>query len=166
MILTIGYQNLRPAELLSLATQLDATVIDVRGSLSRCKSGFGPRQLEALLGDRYQWRGDKGLGNRHPNYVTDEGIAWLAEQDRADRVLILMCQEEAPGECHRHNLIATALLPLGVDALHICDDEVVSASDLERAMRSDSDYDCVSLESFLSTASDLEEVEHGAAVNE
>lgn len=151
MILTIGYQNLRPAELLSLATQLDATVIDVRGSLNRCKSGFGPRQLEALLGARYEYRGNKGLGNRHPNYVTDAGIAWLAEQEKQGRTLIIMCQEHSPADCHRHHQIACQLLwSHEVHALHICDDEVIDAAELEAALEAEaSEYDCEKLPDFL-----------------
>ena len=47
-----------------------------------------------------------------------------------------MCH--APGECHRHMFICSEHFP---DALHIYDDEIVTAGELERSMRDDDDYE-------------------------
>jgi len=148
MILTIGYQRLTPQRLADLATQFNATVIDVRGSLFRCKSGFGRRQLEALLGPRYEYRGDKGLGNRGANCVTADGLAWVVAEGEA-RNLLLMCQEEAPGDCHRHHLIAVAL---DCPVFHVYQDDVIEASDLQTAIESGAEeYDCVGLADFVAS---------------
>jgi hypothetical protein len=147
VIFSIGYQRLTVAELARLAEQLDAVVWDVRGVPVSRKRGFGRRQLEAALGSRYEWHGAT-LGNKGAHAVTLEGLAELAAEARH---VILLCQEEAPGECHRHHQIALPLVAQGVHVMHIYRDEIIDAAELERAAVSDDDYDCVALSDFLAT---------------
>jgi uncharacterized protein (DUF488 family) len=142
MIFSIGYQRITPAYLDGLLRSLGAQLVDVRGGKGRSKAGFGCRQLETLLGPgRYQWRGDC-LGNRGTNHVTENGLNWLRDASEVQgRTLMLMCMEEAPGDCHRHFQVAMGLLERGWgDVRHIYQDEVVSASELERSIREKRDY--------------------------
>jgi hypothetical protein len=147
MIFSIGYQGLvGPEVLLRLATRLDATVVDVRSVPTSRKRGFGRRQLDGLLGGRYQWRGDV-LGGRGDG-PTAEGLNALTTPPEAlfgHPNLVLMCMEEAPGECHRHHAIAVPLLDLGIDVQHIYRDEIVLASALQEALDDpdpNAEYDC------------------------
>ena len=103
-IYSVGYENIDPTYLVELSQSLGAVVIDVRARMSRVKAGFGRRQLETLLGDNYQWRGDilGGFGQD-----TTEGRRWLADFDKPS---ILLCKEYWPGDCHRHQTIAAPML--------------------------------------------------------
>lgn len=95
MIYTIGYQRLSPPRLAAIVAGLGAVLIDVRYKPVSRKPGFGGNQLAALLGDRYQQRGDRlgGFGR-----TSSAGIEEL-RRDQADKTLLLMCQEHAPGDC-------------------------------------------------------------------
>lgn len=151
MIFSIGYQRLTVAELARLAEQLDAVVWDVRGVPVSRKPGFGRRQLEAALGTRYEWHG-ANLGNKGANTVTPEGLAELASEPRT---VILMCQEEAPGDCHRHHKIAMPLLAQGVRVMHVYRDEVVGAQELAAALESpdpDATYEFSPLDEILASS--------------
>lgn len=129
MIYSIGYQRLTPDRLVRLTAKLRAPIVDVRSNPSSRKPGFSRRALHDLLGpDRYIWAGDV-LGGRPPG-TTNEGIAMLMRGDPA----ILMCLEEAPGDCHRHHAIAVELLKRGIDVRHIYTDQLVRASDLSRTI--------------------------------
>ena len=46
------------------------------------------------------------------------GITRLEKESDRHRV-VLMCTEEDPAKCHRHPLLAAALMERGVDVLHI-----------------------------------------------
>lgn len=129
---TIGYQALPPARLLRIAQALDATVIDCRRvPVSRIK-GYHKSHLQALLGARYEARGAELGGIRDGiSHTTPAGIARLAADLDAGRNLILMCMEHAPGDCHRHSSICAPHFP---DALHIYDDELIPAGELQRAL--------------------------------
>jgi uncharacterized protein (DUF488 family) len=131
MIYTIGYQRLAPERLLQIAEGLDAVIIDVRSIPRSRKRGFGRRSLETLLGRRYQWRGDGlgGLGEISPIYIQ------ALRQYQGDA--ILMCLEEAPGDCHRHWDICAPHIP---DAMHIFRDEIFTARELQRAIDDGDDY--------------------------
>lgn len=138
---TIGYQALPPARLAALAAHLDATVIDCRASPVSRSHGYGRRQLEALLGPRYEPRGHQ-LGGRRAgvSHTTAAGIAVLRADLAAGRNLMLMCMESAPGECHRHSDICAPHFP---DALHIYEREIVTARALQTCLddaNEDADY--------------------------
>jgi hypothetical protein len=115
MIFTIGYEGLHPQQLKRLAEKLDAKVIDVRGGRGRAKRGFGVNQLAELLGERYEWRGDR-LGNFGGNKVTMSGIKELKADEQSGKNFILLCMEEFPGHCHRHEQICDPFFP---NAIHI-----------------------------------------------
>lgn len=138
MLYTIGYQHLSPAELARIARDLDATIIDVRGSPSgRVKRGFSRVALTADYRERYAWHGHH-LGNRGANRMTEAGIAFATSlaADKA-RAFILLCQEEAPAECHRHAIACQIPYPVR----HIFRNEIVLASELQRSIVEGTEYD-------------------------
>lgn len=131
-IFTIGYQRLAPARLREIAEGLDALVIDCRSSPKSRMRGYGANQIRALLGERYRWMGDQ-LGGR--GEIDPAGIERLRTLSR-DRNLMLMCLEEAPGDCHRHFTICEPHFP---DAVHIFEDELVLARDLTHCIENELD---------------------------
>lgn len=158
MLLTIGYQYITPEQLRERAKALRAVVIDVRSSVKRTKAGFGPRQLQELLSLDAGYAHRPNLGGRGDG-PTAEGIAWLAGQVKALEVAglnaIIMCQEGAPGECHRHHMIAGPHFP---DALHIFDPgegdeavEVFTARELAAAIAGDGTYAMTGWHDFLAS---------------
>jgi uncharacterized protein (DUF488 family) len=128
-VLTIGYQKLQPADLVEIVEQTGALVVDVRTrpTSGRMTRGFRRADLESLLGDAYDWRGDTlgGLGKG----PTKAGIDLLAEQANS-KLNILLCKEESPGECHRHHLIAVPLRALGIEVWHLFRDEAIEADEV------------------------------------
>ena len=134
MLYTIGYSRRTARNILAIATELDAVVIDVRGSPRSRKADFNRPALERVMGARYVWRGET-LGNYAPNVVTPEGLRWL-EQFGDKRHAILMCMEGPPGDCHRHHMIAR---PLG-GVCHIFDGALIDSAELQRAIDEDDDY--------------------------
>lgn len=137
MIYTIGYQAITPAKLKKIAEKLDATVIDVRARPRSRKPGFGREALARVLGPRYLWKGDELGGPGGGGKVTAEGIAALRRLRRRSS-LILLCLEHAPGDCHRHHDICAPHFP---KAIHICDDEMIRAHELARAIADDDEYE-------------------------
>jgi uncharacterized protein (DUF488 family) len=146
MLYTVGYQHHTPETLRNLLDSLQVDLlVDVRSSPRSRKRGFGRAKLEGYFGKRYQWRGDR-LGGRGAG-PTKAGLDELA-RDR--RTLMLMCMEEAPGDCHRHGSIAVRLLPR-LDVCHVFRDQVIRASSLEaciegrRAGNKDAEYEYTDL---------------------
>lgn len=143
MIYSIGYEYLAPADLAAIAVKLNARVIDVRSRPSgRVKRGFARKDLQHLIeqgGGSYDWRGfelgGRGLG------VLARGLDYLAaradDSGMLERNLLLLCQESAPGDCHRHHAIAMPLAARGVTVVHIYEDEVFTATALQRALDDD-----------------------------
>lgn len=138
-IYSIGYQALRPARLFEIAKQLNATVIDCRYKPYSSIPGFDMPVLKSLLKTRYEYHGHHlgGLG-----HVTDAGIAFVRESKHN---LLLMCMEEAPGDCHRHADICAPYFP---KAIHVYRDELILCVELERAFRENREYE---LHGLLST---------------
>jgi hypothetical protein len=121
-----------PDALASLVTRLDATLVDVRafpgpvvesdvvrtgarvryasGRVIYTRRGFWRIELSALLGARYEWRGDRlgGDWGGSPG-PTPAGIAELAADVARGRRLVLMCSEAGSASCHRHHLIEPRL---------------------------------------------------------
>jgi hypothetical protein len=54
--------------------------------------------------------------------------------------VLLLCACEAPGECHRHQLIACALHTRGLVTQHIYRDEIVESDELARAITEGTGY--------------------------
>ena len=134
MILTIGYQRLSPERLREIITRLDARLIDCRNVPMSRRPGFSGRRLGELLGERYVQAGHF-LGGR--GHTTAEGIRWLRSQSGN---VVLMCMEEAPGDCHRHFDICGPQFP---EAVHIYQDELFTARALQQAEDDDSDYEII-----------------------
>jgi hypothetical protein len=145
-IYTIGYQRLAsPQRLLQIAVGLDAVVWDCRSKPVSRRKGFGGEQLAQLLDHRYIWRGNV-LGGKG-QHATAEGIAMLEAHSKHGNILLL-CLEEAPGECHRHHDICGPHFP---DAIHIWRDELLTARSLTHDFVTDEAYvPCGSLANTLS----------------
>lgn len=134
-IYSIGYAALTSAELAAPVRRLNAVLIDVRSRPSgRVKRGFSRADLAALLGERYEHRPEPGGRGDGP---TAEGIDRLADETRR---VVLVCREEAPGVRHRHSGIALPLLARGIEVLHVYQDQVVTATELQRAIDEDDEY--------------------------
>lgn len=133
MILSIGTSRQTAATLAKLALDCNALIVDVRAKPLSRRHEFDRPKLEALLGTRYEYRGDR-LGGQAPGMTKPPDIkrADIEElaRDSEARNLILLCQEEAPIDCHRHWLIAVPLLDLGVEVWHLYGSEAVPASEL------------------------------------
>ena len=138
-VFTIGHSNQPAAEFLGLLKAQDVElVVDVR---SKPYSRFRHFNREALedrlvgLGIRYLYRGEE-LGGHPPQdefynehgRVAYERLATLRKFRRAigktveeseRHTLALMCTEEDPEKCHRHPLLAVALLERGLRVLHL-----------------------------------------------
>jgi hypothetical protein len=136
MILSIGYSKLTPKALAELAEACNALVVDVRAKPLSRRHDFDRKRLEALLGTRYEWRGDRlgGLapGSKGPPPTLAEADLVQLADDSELRNIILLCLEGPPNQCHRHWTIAIPLLELGVDVWHLFDDEAIPASELVR----------------------------------
>ena len=131
MIYTIGYENLTFNKLKTIVHGLEATLIDCRGSSRRAKRGFGRWQLTEKLGARYEYHG-RHLGNRPPgSTVTRDGIQMLANRSK-NETLLLLCVCEGRGECHVHGMICGPHFP---DAIHIYQDGLIYARDMNTAMK-------------------------------
>jgi hypothetical protein len=134
-----------PDVLRDLVVGLDVTLVDCRafpgpvketdvvregnkvrlanGRIIYTRKGFWRLDLTALLGKRYEWRGDRLGGNwgGSPG-PTPAGLDELVADYHAGRRLMLMCSEATPRSCHRHHLIALPLADRkpGVPVLHVC----------------------------------------------
>ena len=143
---SVGYADLTPGALDDLARALSALVVDCRSVPWSRKPGFRQADLARQFGDRYCWRG-LDLGGRGPG-PTPGGLLWLMEKAQAGRRVLLLCLEAAPGDCHRHRAIALRLLP-AIDVAHVYGDEVIFASELERAILAHDDYTFTPLDDAL-----------------
>jgi hypothetical protein len=74
--------------------------------------------------------------------------SWGMPEALAGRRVLLLCLEAAPGDCHRHRAIALRLLP-AIDVAHVYGDEVILASELERAILAHDDYAFTPLDDAL-----------------
>jgi len=135
-LFTVGYQKLGLADLCKLAADLGALVVDVRSSPNSRRAGFSQWELEQALGRKYAFQGDL-LGGR--SEIDPAGIAWIQRKLEGSFLfkptnVLLLCMEEAPGDCHRHKTICSVHFP---EALHIYQGAVVSSYDLQEAIDSD-----------------------------
>jgi hypothetical protein len=144
---SIGYQKLSVQTFAVIASPFDV-VVDTRSYPTSRIPGWSRAALEALLGKRYRWEGQK-LGGKHRETLSDGGREYLLvlhAQLRATNGLgLLLCLEEAPGDCHRHHQLAMGLLP-GHDVRHIHRREIIAASELHRALAQDTAYAYTPLE--------------------
>jgi hypothetical protein len=133
-LFSIGYQALASPALLA---DFDL-VIDCR-SIPRSRiAPWNQNLMVKALGKRYLWKGDD-LGGRPPG-IQPAGIMWLETlTDQLDGDAVLVCLEEAPGDCHRLDIAARLLWVC--DVLNIYQDHVVGTEELLRAFRENRDYD-------------------------
>lgn len=142
MILTIGYQGLKIDALVARLDYFDvAELWDVRGKPQSRNAAYRKGALERALGRRYRWMGAEGLGNYAGHDTTPAGLALVRQAAAGPRPIMLMCMEEAPGDCHRHQLIASGLLP-SLNVTHVYRDELVPANELASALITGGDYAC------------------------
>jgi len=148
MIYTLGYGQLVPAQVLTIAEGLDAVVVDVRGRPVSRRPGFGRRQLETLLGARYEWQGDQ-LGGLH--HLADARAKWpdgLRRMLQLRQPLVMLCQCHAPGVCHRHQLALELHRMFGTDPVHLFYDagiwEATFTTELQRSIEAgpNDEYEC------------------------
>jgi hypothetical protein len=152
MLYTIGYQRLGGAGIARIARGLDAVLIDVRAKpVSRIPGCSGRALRESLGAAMYNWRG-RELGGDKPHYrKTDPVVVDWLRRFAGHRSLhgILLCMEEAPGDCHRHRIC----LDLALDAHHIFRDELIHAAELARSVALDDAYEVAgSLRALLAPA--------------
>jgi uncharacterized protein (DUF488 family) len=131
MIYTLGYQRLDIAQLDALIAELDCILVDCRAQPFSRRPEFRRAALAQHYAYRYVWKGDVLGGmpkGATEHKVSAEGLDWLRafEHSRASNVL-LMCMEENPSHCHRHQLIAGPHFP---QALHIWQGRLFRAADL------------------------------------
>ena len=124
MIFSIGYEKTTIEELEQIMKKHSIkTLIDVRSrpySRRSDKYEFNKNRLIIRFGSSYEWRGDE-LGGL-PGPATKKGIALLLiEEHEIENVLILMCLENNPRDCHRYQDIGIRLLKSGIDVIHIHD---------------------------------------------
>ncbi len=137
-IYTVGYAGLSIPELREVLDAFKISLlVDCRTSPKSRIMGFGKAQLERAFGERYTWAGDKlGGGGR----TTDAGLSWLGSLAAANRPVMLLCKEEAPGNCHRHHTIAVPLSQRGIPVVHVYNNELITAAELQRSIDEDNDY--------------------------
>lgn len=139
MIYTIGHSNMTQESFaLILKSFKIEIVVDVRSSpYSKFVSHFNRENIKKKLienGMRYIFLGDyiggkprnkKYYENGKVNYRLiaqsdrySEGINRILELNNGNNI-VLMCSEEDPYNCHRHNLITQTLVKMGLEVIHI-----------------------------------------------
>src|SRR5256885_10526382 len=144
-ILSVGYQHLTARQFARIAAHVDY-IVDTRSSPLSRKPGWSGRALAEKFGEKYVWEGAL-LGGRG-TAVRPAGLRKLRALNEQGKRLLLLCLEEAPGDCHRHAMIARRLLP-DINVLHIWQNEVVTASELERSLLENDAYNYDLLSSIL-----------------
>ena len=127
LIYTIGYQRLTSRRLEKIVGDLDAILVDCRYRPFSQRPEFSGDRLAEQFGARCQQRGHELGGHGH---TTVDGIDRL-RLDAERATLLLLCMEEAPGDCHRHHAICGPHFPA---AVHIFRDEQFTAKTLQDAL--------------------------------
>lgn len=139
MIYTIGHSNITQESFIEILKSFKIQlVVDVRSSpYSKYVPYFNPENINKSLKEnniRYLFLGNYLGGKpKDEKYYKDdkvdydliaktehykEGIVKIMTLNREDN-LVLMCSEEDPKSCHRHNLITQSLLKKGFEVIHI-----------------------------------------------
>ncbi|MBI4831525.1 MAG: DUF488 domain-containing protein [Candidatus Lindowbacteria bacterium] len=150
-IYTIGHSNHTAEKFVELLKQHGIElVVDVRSApYSKYSPQFGKEEMALFLsenGIEYAFHGNS-LGGRPNDRSCYEGEAvnyeairekeWFRDGldyvcwEATNRKLALLCAEEDPNECHRHNLVTQELLKKGEQVVHIRGD-----GSLEEAVKS------------------------------
>ncbi len=129
MIYSIGYQNDTIKEIVGIMDEKGIThLIDVRSVPYSRKPGFNKNFLMKELGYRYIWMGDILGGKSGP--AKPAGINKLKELEAAGDVMLLMCMENHPCDCHRLTDIARRLAKAGIRITHIFDGQEKTTEEL------------------------------------
>lgn len=155
VLFTIGYQKLgEAAELVRIMRALECrTLFDVRSSPRSRIAEFNQARISRAVteADIYYFH-EPGAGGhalrgfrgdvRTEGYRVFDASALERIESSARRGFrpMLMCLEEAPGDCHRH-LLATELARRGIDARHVFGQEIFRAADLDHVIFGESE-DC------------------------
>lgn len=139
MIYTIGHSNMTQESFIEILKSFKIEiVVDVRSSpYSRFVPHFNRENIKKILmenGTRYIFLGDyiggkprdkKYYENGKVNYGLiaqsgrySKGINRILELNNKYNI-VLMCSEEDPYNCHRHNLITQTLVKKGLEVIHI-----------------------------------------------
>lgn len=145
MIYTVGYQRMSgPEVLVKLAEELGVdTVLDCRSVPRSRKRGFGGDRLAAVFksvrGIRFVAAGADLGGRPGP---TQRGLNRLEQtvQDEG-RVVLLLCAEAAPGDCHRHHTIGLPLAKKGIKVRHVFENELIEPVELQRSIDRNCEYE-------------------------
>ena len=150
LLFSVGHSNHEATKFVALLKQhrID-TLVDVRSApYSRYCPQFNRLALEQLMagaGIQYVYMGDKlgGMPKGDVFYDDSGGVRYdsvaaapfFIEGIRSlidllpGRRCAMMCAEENPRHCHRHNLVEPALIAAGVDISHIRGDGRIEAAD-------------------------------------
>lgn len=139
MVYTIGHSNITQESFIEILKSFKIQlVVDVRSSpYSKYVPYFNRENINKSLKEnniRYLFlRNYLGGKPKDEKYYKDdkvdydliaktehykEGIVKIMTLNREDN-LVLMCSEEDPKSCHRHNLITQSLLKKGFEVIHI-----------------------------------------------
>ncbi|MCD5425375.1 MAG: DUF488 domain-containing protein [Methanosarcinaceae archaeon] len=142
IVYTIGHSNIEIEEFLGLIHEIN-TLVDLRSvPYSKFVPQFNINELSKILksrGIKYVFKRNETIGNiiggrpKDPTCYDDETICYelVMKKDWYKRgvcelielaektSVVVMCSEEDPYKCHRHNLIAQSLLEKGVEVIHI-----------------------------------------------
>ena len=139
IVYTIGHSNHSIEWFIRLLKENKiALLIDARSSpYSRYNQQFSKESLEAALVQNdivYAYHGNSLGGKPSDPSCYDENAVnygkirekeWFQQAvayvcwESQNQILALMCAEEDPKECHRHNLVAQELLARGIEVIHI-----------------------------------------------
>lgn len=139
MIYTIGHSNITQESFIEILEQFKIKiVVDIRSSpYSKYVTQFNRENIKKTFKKenmRYIFLGDYIGGKpKTLKYYKDgkvnydliresdhykEGIDGIIELNKNNDI-VLMCSEENPYSCHRHNLITQTLLKQGLEVIHI-----------------------------------------------
>lgn len=133
-VFAIGYSKIKTSDIRDIVVYTDSILVDVRSNpFSRWRPELNRKAISEYLGKRYMFAGDTLGGRGKKDFVA--GFNALPKKSN----LILMCSEYFPTECHRHRILLEAF----PDGIHIIEDELVTATELQRSHDDDDDYELV-----------------------
>jgi uncharacterized protein (DUF488 family) len=129
-IYAIGYQQRKVEDIVEIVKEKGIShVVDVRSVPYSRDQSYNKNRLSDVFGNQYVWLGKVLGGKTGP--AKQEGIERLLIALREkELVLLLMCMENHPCDCHRLTDISRRLLERGIDVIHIFDGEEKLTSEL------------------------------------
>lgn len=145
MMYTIGHSNINQESFIQILVLFKIQLlVDIRSSpYSKFVPHFNRENLKTALKDhniKYMFLGDKIGGKpKYKKYYQNgkvnydliaksqsykDGINKIIEFKSGEDI-VLMCSEEDPYNCHRHNLITQTLVKKGLEVVHIRKDNKI-----------------------------------------